>query len=146
MAGRSLSYRVAVLKLLLLGTALANVFDNAASSPITDLYLSLLTGDPDDSDDQTDFETTYGGYNRLAVPRNGTGWTIDDATAIAVPAYTLEFPAPVSGSGTITHVGLGRDASGPGFLFWSGTLTAPIVLSIGVPPRLTTSSQIKETS
>src|SRR5690349_7473924 len=139
MAGRSLSYRVAVLKLLLWGTALANVFDNAASSPLTSLYLSLLTADPGTSNDQTLHETAYGSYGRLAVLRSASGWAIDDATGIATPIATLTFATPTAGAGdTITYVGLGKASIGAGYLFWSGAVTPNIIISVGSAPQLTT--------
>lgn len=144
MAGRSLAYRVALLQILLQGTALANMFDNAASAPLTSLYLSLLTGDPGTSNDQTVNETTYGSYARLAILRSAGGWTINAATAIAVPTATLQFVAPTSGSGTITYVGLGKSISGAGYLFWSGTVSPNIILTVGTAPQLTTASTITE--
>lgn len=142
----TLAFKVAVLKLLLQGTALANVFDNAASSPITNLYLSLLTGDPGTSNDQTVNETTYTGYARLAVARTSGGWSVDATTAIVTPAATLEFGTPSAGSGTITHAGIGKSSSGAGYLFMVGTVTPNIIITLGVPPRLTTASQVAWTS
>lgn len=141
---KTLAYEVALLKLLLNGTALANVFDNAASSPITDLYLSLHFADPGESGDQTSSEVTYGSYARVAVARTTGGWTVNASTGIATPVATISFPAPTSGSGTITHVGVGRDSSGSGYLFYSGSVTPNIIITVGAAPQLTTSSQISE--
>lgn len=138
---RTLAFKVAYLKLVLLGTALPNVWDNAASSPITNLYVSLHTADPV-GNDQTSNETTYGSYGRVAVPRTSGGWTIDDLTGIVVPAATIVFATPTSGSGTITHVGVGKSVSGAGYLFWSGAVLPLIYITTSVAPRLTTGSQI----
>lgn len=145
MAGKTLQCRIDFLKLLLLGTALANVWDNAASSPITALQLSFHTADPGPGNDQTVNESAYGSYARVAVARTSGGWTIDPLTGIATPSATIVFPTPVSGSGTVTHVGIGRDASGAGYLFASGTITPNIIITVGVAPQLTTTSQWTET-
>lgn len=140
---KTLQFEIDVLKLILNGTALANVFDNAATSPITNLYLSLHTADPGESGTQTTNETTYTSYARVAVARTTGGWTVS-AAGVASPVATISFAAPTAGSGTITHAGVGRDASGAGYLFWSGTVTPNIVLTVGVAPELTTGSTISE--
>lgn len=141
MAGKTLQFRIDFLKLLLLGTALANVWDNATSSPITNLQLSFHTADPGPGNDQTVNEIVYGTYGRVAVARTSGGWTIDPTTGIVTPTATIVFPTPTTGSGTVTHIGIGRDASGAGYLFASGAITPNIIITVGVPPQLTTASQ-----
>lgn len=142
---KTLAYEVALLQMLFNGTALANVFDNAASSPITNLYLSLHTADPGESGDQTTNEISYGSYARVAVARTSGGWTVNTGTGIVVPVATVTFPTPTSGiSSTVTHVGIGRDSSGAGYLYYSGTVTPNIIITVGAAPQLTTSSQISE--
>lgn len=141
---KTLVFEIAFLKLLLNGTPLANVWDNAASSPLANIYISLLTGDPGRSGTQTTNETTYTGYARVAVVRSTLGWTVDATTGIASPVATITFGIPTVGSGTITHAGLGRDLAGTGYLFAVGTVTSNLVITIGVAPQLTTSSQWAE--
>lgn len=63
-------------KLIFNATAIANIADNAASSPLTSLYVSLHTGDPGEAGDQTTSEATYTSYARVAVARSGSGWTV----------------------------------------------------------------------
>lgn len=65
-----------LLKLIFNGTAIANLADNAASSPYTNLYLSLHTADPTSAGNQTSSETSYTNYARVAVTRNTGGWTV----------------------------------------------------------------------
>jgi hypothetical protein len=142
MAGLTLAFDVALFKLLLNGTALANVFDNASSSPITDIYLSAHSADPGKAGTQTTNEMTYGSYARVAVARTTGGWTVNATTGIATPVAAIVFPTPTSGSGTITHIGVGKSISGAGYLFASGALTPNIVITVGVPPQLTTASQL----
>ena len=50
-------------------TAIANIADNAASSPLTNLYLSLHTSSPGTGGSQTTNETSYTNYARVAVAR-----------------------------------------------------------------------------
>ena len=58
-----------ILKLIFNATAIANIADNAASSPLTNLYASLHTADPGEAGDQTTNETSYTSYARVAVAR-----------------------------------------------------------------------------
>lgn len=143
---RTLQFKVDWLKLVFWGQALANVWDNAASSPITQLFVSLHTGDPGPGNDQTVNECTYGGYGRIATNRNSGAWAIDGATAIVTPTATILMNTPTSGTGTITHVGIGKSTSGVGYLFYSGALSPNLIITIGTPPQLTTSSKITATS
>lgn len=48
-AGKGDTFENDVLKLIFNGTAIANLADNAASSPLTNLEVSLHTADPTDS-------------------------------------------------------------------------------------------------
>ena len=68
------TWETAVLKILFNATALANVMDNAVSSPLTNIYVSLHTADPTDAGSQTSSEATYTSYARVAVLRTTGGW------------------------------------------------------------------------
>lgn len=144
MSGKTLALRVAFLKLLLHGTALANVWDNAASSPITSIYLSLHTADPGLGGNQTTSEASYTDYARVAITRDAGGWTIDDTTGIATPAAEILFPSATTAGGPYTYVGIGRDASGTGYLFMTGAISPAVYAVVGNQPKLTTASQISE--
>lgn len=132
-----------LLKLIFNATAIANIADNAAASPLTDLYVSLHTGDPGEGGSQTTSEISYTGYARVAVARSGSGWTV---TANSVsPAAAVTFGEMTAGAGgTVTHVGVGTASSGAGKLLYSGTVTPNIVVSNGSIPELTTASAITE--
>jgi hypothetical protein len=132
----------AMLELLLNAQAIANIADNAGSAPLTDLYLSLHTGDPQDSGNQGSAETTYTGYVRMPINRTGSGWNI--TANQASPAADVLFGSVSAGTGTITYVGVGADVSGAGRLLYSGSLSPPIVLGVGVEPQITTGSIIQE--
>ena len=64
------------LKLVFNATAIANMADNAATSPLTNLYVSLHTADPGESGSQTTSEVAYTSYARVAVARTSGGWTV----------------------------------------------------------------------
>jgi len=132
-----------LLKLLFNATAIANIADNAASSPLTSLYVSLHTGDPGEAGNQTTSEIAYTGYARVAVLRNGTGWTVTGSSVS--PAAAITFGAMTAGAGgSVTHFAVGTAVSGTGKILYSGTVTPNISVVNGVTPQLTTASAITE--
>jgi hypothetical protein len=130
------------LKLIFNATAIANLADNAASSPLTNLYVSLHTADPGEAGNQTTDETSYTSYARVAVARTSGGWTVTSNSVS--PVANIDFPAATGGSGTITYFGVGSASSGSGVLYYSGTVSPSIAVTSGVTPRLTTASTITE--
>jgi hypothetical protein len=131
-----------LMKLIFQATAIANVADNASSSPLTQLHVSLHTSDPGEGGDQTTNEIAYTSYARVAVARTSGGFTV---TANSVsPAATVSFPAATGGSGTATHFAVGTSSTGAGKILYSGTVTPNITVSTGVTPQLTTASTITE--
>jgi hypothetical protein len=130
------------LKLTFNATPIANFADNAVTSPLTDLYLSLHTIDPGEAGDQTTNECTYTSYARVAVARTSGGFTVSTNTAVL--AANVDFPTATGGTETATHFAIGAAASGVGKIFYSGTVTPNISISTGVTPRLTTGTTITE--
>lgn len=130
------------LKLIFNATAIANIADNASSSPLTNLYVSLHTSDPGEAGGQTTNETSYTSYARVAVARSGSGWTVTNNSVS--PAAEISFPACTGGTATITHFAVGTASSSTGKLLYSGTVTPNISVSSGVTPKLTTSTAITE--
>ncbi len=132
-----------LLKLIFNATAIANIADNAATSPLTNLYVSLHTADPGEAGDQTTSETAYTGYARIAVARTSGGWTV---TANSVsPVANIDFgECTASPGGAITHFGVGTASSGAGKLLYKGTVTPNITMATGVIPRIKTTSTITE--
>jgi uncharacterized membrane protein len=123
-----------LLKLIFNATAIANIADNAAASPLTSLYISLHTGDPGEAGDQQTSEATYTGYARVGVLRasGAGGWTVvsggvDNASAIGFAVCT-------AGSNTITDFAVGTLSSGVGKILYYGSLTAPLAVSAGITP------------
>ena len=131
-----------LLKLLFNGTAIANIADNAASSPLTNIYVGLHEADPGEAGDQTTNEADYTSYARVAVARTTGGWTVTNNSVS--PVANIDFPAGTGGSGTVTHFSVGSASSGAGKLWYSGTVTPNIVTGNGITPRLTTATAITE--
>jgi hypothetical protein len=123
-----------LVKLIFQGTAIANIADNAATSPLTNLYLSLHTADPGEAGSQTTSEATYTSYARVAVARTSSGFTI--ANNQVTLAANTDFPAATGGTNTITHFGIGTASSGAGKLLYKGSLSPTISVSNGVTPRI----------
>ena len=53
-----------LLKLIFNATGIANIADNTATSPLTNLYVSLHTADPTSAGNQTSSEANYTSYAR----------------------------------------------------------------------------------
>ena len=132
-----------LLALIFNATAIANIADNAASSPLTNLYVSLHTADPGEAGSQTTRETAYTGYARVAVARTSGGWTV--ASGSVSPNANIDFGQCTASPGAaITHAAVGTASSGTGKVLYKGALSASITMAVGVIPRLTTGSAITE--
>lgn len=131
-----------LIKLIFQATAIANIADNAASSPLTNLYAALHTADPGEAGTQQTSEAAYTSYARVAVARTSGGWSV--STNIASPVAAITFPAATGGSETETFGSVGVASSGATKLLYSGAITPNIVVSSGVTPQLTTASTITE--
>lgn len=142
MAGKGNTWSQNLLKLLFQATAIANIADNAATSPLTNLYVSLHTADPGATGNQTTNETSYTSYARVAVVRTSSGWSISGQSIS--PVATVSFPACTGGTATITHFGVGTATSGTGILLYSGTVSPNIAVATGITPQLTTASTVTE--
>lgn len=128
-----------LIKLIFNAVAIANLADNAASSPLTNLYLSLHTADPA-AGSQTTNEAAYPSYARVAVARTAGGWSISGNVATLVA--TASFPAATgSPSETETYAAIGYLTSGAGKIIATGALSSPIVVNAaGIVPQLTSST------
>lgn len=125
-------FETALLALIFNGDTITNIADNASSTPATDFYISLHTGDPGEGGDQTTSETAYTSYARVAVVRSSGGWSVvnDEATNIAA----ITFPTCTGGTSTVTHFGIGLSSSGAGTLLFKGALSSSLAISNGITP------------
>lgn len=111
----------ATLKLILNGTGIPNIADNTATSPLTNVYVSLHTADPTASGNQTSNEATYAGYARQAVARTTGGWTVtgNSASPVSAIVFLNDFV------GTYTYAAIGYASSGAGEIIASGSISPP---------------------
>ena len=114
-------------------TAIANIADNAAASPLTNLYISLHTATPGIGGAQTTNETAYTNYARVAVARTVGGWTV--AAGAASNAALIQFPQCGVTGATITHVAVGTDASGAGKVLYAGALNSSLAVANLIQPQ-----------
>lgn len=114
-------------------TAIANIADNAGSSPITNLYLSLHTATPGIGGSQLTNETSYTNYTRVAVARTVGGWTV--ASGAASNAALVQFPACGVTGATITHVAIGTASSGAGKVLYAGPLNSSLAVANLIQPQ-----------
>lgn len=132
-----------LLKLIFQAVAIANIADNAASSPLADLYISLHTADPGEAGNQTTNETAYTGYARVAVARTTGGFTVTGNSVS--PAAHIDFGECTASPGAaITHWAVGTLVSGTGKLLYSGPLSPTITMAVGIFPRVKSTSTISE--
>jgi len=130
---KGLTFDNDLLKLIFNATAIANIADNAGSSPLTNLYLSLHTADPTSGGSQNTSEATYTNYARVAVLRTSAGWTV---TANSVEnADLIQFPQCGASGNTVTHVGIGTALSGAGKLLYVGALTSSLAVANLIQPQ-----------
>lgn len=142
MAAKGSTFDNDLLKLIFNGTAIANIADNAASSPLTSLYVSLHTATPTAGGSQTTNEAAYGSYARVAVARTTGGWTVTGSSVS--PVANISFPTATSGTETETFFAVGTAPTGAGKILYFGAISPTISVSTGVTPQLTTSSTVTE--
>ena len=131
------------LKLLFNATNWANIADNTATSPLTNLYLALHTADPGAGGAQNTSEVAYTSYARVAVARTSGGFTV--TTNSVALAANQSFPQCTGGSATATYFSVGTASSGAGVILFSGPLAASLSISNNITPILTTGTTITET-
>lgn len=109
-----------LLKLIYTAVAWAGVADNAASSPLTNIYVALHTADPGETGDQTTSESAYTSYARVAVARTTGGWTV--TTNSVSPVANITFPQATGGTETLYYFSTGKATSGASEIFHRGVI------------------------
>lgn len=140
---KSNSFENDILNFFLRAVAIANLADNAATAPLTLLYVALHTADPGEAGDQTTSEVAATGYARASIARTTGGWTASTAGSCS-PAAQINFAALTSGATSATFWSLGVAASGASKILYSGALSPAIPIQNGVTPAISTSSTITE--
>jgi hypothetical protein len=140
---KSNAFETDLLGLIFNGTAIATIADNAASTPLTNLFLALHTADPGEAGNQSTSEISYTGYSRVAVARTSGGWTVTGNSVSPVAA--IEFGEMTGGAGgSVTYASIGTASTGSGKILYSGALTPSITVALGVLPRIKNTSTITE--
>lgn len=140
--GKGSTFDNDLLKLIFNGNAIAGIADNAASAPLTALFLSLHTLDPGAGGAQTTSEAAYGGYVRMPVTRNLAGFSVSGNSVTLTVA--IIFPVASSGSETETFAAVGTTVTGSGKILYRGPVTPPLSITTGVAPQLTAGTTITE--
>lgn len=130
----------AIMALIYNATAWANMADNAATSPQTQIAVALHTGDPGEAGTQATSEAAYTSYARTNVNRNSGGWNVSGG--VVSPVSAISFPAGTGGSGTVSHFSTGRTGGGATAIHNRGTVSPSIVTGNGVTPQLTPATTI----
>lgn len=136
LTGKADTFELDILKLIFNATAVANLADNAASTPLTNLYVAFHTADPTDSGDQTASEATYTNYVRVAVPRTTGGWACVTVGSVSTASNVslVTFPTCGATGATVTHFSIGVASSGASKILYGGPLTAPLVINNAITP------------
>lgn len=142
MAAKGSTFDNDLLKLIFNATAISLIADNTATTPLTNLYVSLHTATPGAGGNQTTNEAAYTSYARVAVTRTSGGWTVTGASTS--PTATIIFPAATGGAETETFMAIGTTSSGAGKLLYFGSISPTIAVANGVTPELTTGTTITE--
>lgn len=99
-------------KLIYNATAWANIADNAAGAPLTQLFFALHTADPGEAGTQATSEATYTGYARVAVSRASGAGGLTVTNNVITNASAVTFGICTAGTNSITHMSLGVASSG----------------------------------
>jgi hypothetical protein len=133
----------ALLNLIFKGIPIPTLADNAASSPLTELYVRLHVADPGEAGNQSTNETTYQGYLGAVAVARGAGWVVVDNAVN--PAADVLFPACTGGAQqVITHWSVGFAATGASNVMYRGPVTPNIIVVNGVRPFLTPGTTVTE--
>jgi hypothetical protein len=124
----------AILALIYNATAWANVADNAASSPLTNIAMALATASYSASSTLASNEATYTNYGRVNVARTTSGWSAPSAGATENVAAVEFAQCGVTGN-TLTSAAAGKTGGGSAEIFHYGDLNASIAVSNQIQPR-----------
>lgn len=113
-----------LLKLIFNAVGIANLADNAVTSPYTNLYFTFHNGEVAAGGSQTTNEVTYTGAIRIPIVRTSSGFTVSGRNVVNVAAITGGLCT--AGADTITHWSIGTASSGAGKVLVSGTLAKSV--------------------
>lgn len=122
-----------LLGLVFKATGIANLADNAGSSPLANLFVALHSADPGETGTQDTSELSYTGYHRMTTSRSSNGsWSISGNTVSN--SVTFTWSQCTDGTGVASHFSVGTSFSGAGRILYAGALTASLTISTGITP------------
>jgi len=124
----------AVLGLYYNASAIADIADNDATSPITAVEVALATASYSASSTLASNESTYTNYARQSTARTTGGWSAPSGGATA-NAAAIEFPQCGVTGNTIVAAATGKPGGGSAQIFHYGDLNASIAVSNQIQPR-----------
>lgn len=125
-----------ILNLMYRAAAWANVADNAAASPLTNVPVALHASSPTaGANSQAENESAYTNYARQNVARS-TGWAAASGGSTSNAAL-LQFPQSGATGGTLHSVSTGTTISGATPVWHYGALNSPITIgaSASITPQ-----------
>lgn len=114
-------------------TAIANIADNAAASPLASITMALSTVTGAPADTMATNLATYTNYANQTIVRTTSGWTAPSGGATS-NAAAIEFPQCGASGNTITSAKTGK-GTGAVDVFHYGDLNASITVSNLIQPR-----------
>ncbi len=123
-----------LLALLFNGTTITALADNTATTPATSFWISLHTASPGEAGDQTTSETSYTGYARQELVRDGTGFTVSGNSVINAASAEFGLCTALPTPQTLTHFGIGLDETGAGTLLFYAALNNSIAMQVNFSP------------
>lgn len=128
----------AIMKLIFQAVAWANMADNAATTPQTNISVAGHTADPGETGTQSTSEIAYTSYARVSVARTTGGW--GELGGTVNPLAAITFPAGTGGSGTITNGSAGKTGGGSSDIWMKGAVSPNIVTGNGITPQFSTAT------
>lgn len=129
-----------LMKLLFQAVAWANIADNTATSPDTNISMALHTADPGEAGTQSTSEATYTSYARQNVARTTGGFS--ESAGVVSPLANVSFPAATGGTSVVSNFSAGRPGGGASAIHMKGTVTPNISVSNPIQPILSTATTL----
>lgn len=124
-----------IVGLMYRAAAWANVADNAASAPLTSVYLCLHTGDLTAATGlQSENEVAYTNWARKQTSRSATDWAAPSGGSLS-NATLQQFPQCGVTGATASHVSTGIGASGSTAAWHYGALNSSLAIANGITPQ-----------
>lgn len=124
-----------ILGLMYRAAAWANVADNAASAPLSSVYLGLHTATlTPATGTQTENEIAYTNYARKQTARSAVDWAAPSGGQLS-NVQVLQFPACGITGGSAHTTSTGTSLSGAGAVWHYGALNSVLAIGNGITPQ-----------